>query len=202
MATTATGQPTESTGDAARPEFACKFCKRRKVKCDRLLPRCSICVKTKQGCEYPVEAAKPGPKLGTTRRKRRRSQSWERQQTNSHSGLEGATAVDRDLSADRATNADAPVGLTSASSTGGPAPHFSDVAPDNYPLTPESASLDVHTLAYIMHPSHDTASVPPTEESPLPDLDQPGKSDDGAERLNRITQACAVLGIPLQSLQG
>ncbi|KPI41407.1 uncharacterized protein AB675_9135 [Cyphellophora attinorum] len=56
-------------------KIACHNCRKRKVKCDRELPACSICSYNNQVCSYPDRVLKPGPKLGSknARSKRRRS---------------------------------------------------------------------------------------------------------------------------------
>ncbi|CAK7235340.1 hypothetical protein SCUCBS95973_009237 [Sporothrix curviconia] len=53
-------------------EIACHLCRRRKVKCDRMLPHCKVCLHTNQVCEYPLHAKKPGPKIGSLQRHKRR----------------------------------------------------------------------------------------------------------------------------------
>ncbi|KAJ5032935.1 uncharacterized protein L3040_009524 [Drepanopeziza brunnea f. sp. 'multigermtubi'] len=57
-------QPDESSSHAtgSRPETArlsCDNCRRRKVKCDRGLPACSLCAKLKHACIYSVARKKP-----------------------------------------------------------------------------------------------------------------------------------------------
>ncbi|KAK0666799.1 putative fungal-specific transcription factor [Cercophora samala] len=57
-------EPQSSLSDASAAKLACYACKRRKVKCDRQLPVCSLCQKLSGQCEYPTHAEKPGPKTG------------------------------------------------------------------------------------------------------------------------------------------
>lgn len=52
--------------------LACFSCKKRKVKCNRVVPVCSLCSKIGASCEYPTHAEKPGPKAGTPQRNKRR----------------------------------------------------------------------------------------------------------------------------------
>lgn len=61
-----------STGDGKLSLLACYSCKRRKVKCNRALPVCSLCDKVGATCEYPTHAEKPGPKAGTPQKNKRR----------------------------------------------------------------------------------------------------------------------------------
>lgn len=56
----------------SRPALACFTCKRRKIRCDRSLPSCSLCIKTLQQCKYPLTPQKPGPKIGAPQRRKRR----------------------------------------------------------------------------------------------------------------------------------
>lgn len=58
-----TSAPAPDTSATPMP-YNCQLCVRRKVKCDRIVPTCSACVKTKQECVY---RAPPKP-----RRKKRR----------------------------------------------------------------------------------------------------------------------------------
>lgn len=50
--------------------FACNACKKKKIKCNRIAPRCSNCEKSGRSCEYPLSVPKPGPKAGFASRKR------------------------------------------------------------------------------------------------------------------------------------
>ena len=52
--------------------LSCQSCRRRKVRCDKELPSCSLCVKSSQTCTYPPEPLKPGPKLGSSQRSLKR----------------------------------------------------------------------------------------------------------------------------------
>ncbi|KAK0100571.1 hypothetical protein ONS95_007029 [Cadophora gregata] len=56
-----------------RPTLSCERCKRRKIKCDRSLPKCWTCVKTSRECSYPLVSNKPGPKPGVLQRRRART---------------------------------------------------------------------------------------------------------------------------------
>ncbi|KAK4161038.1 putative fungal-specific transcription factor [Cladorrhinum sp. PSN259] len=65
--------PAQAPGTSSSGEIlACYVCKRRKVKCDRQLPVCSLCRKLNIPCEYPAYAGRPGPKPGSQGTKRRR----------------------------------------------------------------------------------------------------------------------------------
>ncbi|KAH6972756.1 fungal-specific transcription factor domain-containing protein [Ilyonectria sp. MPI-CAGE-AT-0026] len=68
------GELDSQTGRAssARSSLACESCKRRKAKCDRRLPSCVLCQKTSENCVYPTQRLKPGPKIGSSRRKHQR----------------------------------------------------------------------------------------------------------------------------------
>jgi hypothetical protein len=72
---------------------------------------------------------------------------------------------------------------------------------DSYPLTPATTPLDVRTLAYIMHPSHDTAAISPLPKDFDGQTDGTAKSDVGSGTGNVIAQACTLLGISRHSLQ-
>ncbi|KAH7357287.1 hypothetical protein BKA65DRAFT_224582 [Rhexocercosporidium sp. MPI-PUGE-AT-0058] len=59
----------------SRPTLACERCKRRKIKCDRSLPKCQTCLKTSRDCSYPLISNKPGPKPGAHQHKKARHDS-------------------------------------------------------------------------------------------------------------------------------
>lgn len=46
--------------------LACYMCRKRKIKCGRELPHCTICKETSQECSYPAKPLRPGPKIGST----------------------------------------------------------------------------------------------------------------------------------------
>lgn len=73
--------------------------------------------------------------------------------------------------------------------------------PDNYPLTPVTTPLDVRTLAYIMHPSHDVATLNVPDQGSFEDMDLIGKAYADLPNSNTIARACAVMGISMQTLQ-
>lgn len=47
-----------STGQGSEP-LACVTCRSRKLKCDRVRPACSRCLKVKGECVYPESRRKP-----------------------------------------------------------------------------------------------------------------------------------------------
>ncbi|OAL38638.1 hypothetical protein AYO20_01844 [Fonsecaea nubica] len=172
-----------------------------RVRCsDRILPRCSICLKTQQECDYPSEAARPGPKLGTTRRKRPRSSSREKQRDKpTITEVSGSTAPVE--SADGRTELEASTTLVSSASVanGSPTPtsaSFKSGPVGDYPLTPVATPLDVRTLAFIMHPSHETSITLSNME-----FVSSSKSSTTLDNIDRLAQACALLKVPANALQ-
>ncbi|OQV03081.1 Fungal specific transcription factor domain-containing protein isoform 2 [Cladophialophora immunda] len=186
-----------------RSPFACRFCKKRKVKwySGRPHPDRQIQLMTQQECDYPSEAARPGPKLGTTRRKRPRSSSREKHRdmsTSTDSALASGAAVE---SADSRTEVEATTSLVSSGSAanGSPTPtsaSFNSGPIGGYLLTPVTTPLDVRTLAFIMHPSHETAVT-------LSNMEFVSISKSGATlgNVDRLAQACALLKVPANALQ-
>lgn len=73
----------------------------------------------------------------------------------------------------------------------------SGIAVDSYPLSPATTPLDIRTLAYLVHPSHDIASIHDTS-SPS-DIEIGGETITGTQT-HTITHACSVLGISGQAL--
>lgn len=59
-ATTGNGPAAQSGGAADEFEqLACIACRSRKLKCDRIKPACTRCLKLKAGCTYPESRRKP-----------------------------------------------------------------------------------------------------------------------------------------------
>ena len=69
--TTTEISPHDETRSAKRRRiaFSCFECRRRKLKCDRLFPSCSRCLKggSSEGCSYDSEAVESGQKSYVTR---------------------------------------------------------------------------------------------------------------------------------------
>lgn len=61
-------QPTTTasttSGEAKAPEktISCVSCRRRKLKCDRIKPRCGTCARLRHECEYPERRRNLGQK--------------------------------------------------------------------------------------------------------------------------------------------
>jgi hypothetical protein len=120
-------------------KIACHNCRKRKVKCDRELPVCSICSYNNQVCSYPDRVLKPGPKLGSknARSKRRRS------------------SIDEDtLHGER--NSHQP-----GSGTG------PECSPMPGSPTTMNDNREMQSLSFIIHPSHElTSPGGPKHDSP------------------------------------
>ncbi|KAJ9502005.1 hypothetical protein H2202_002069 [Exophiala xenobiotica] len=62
----------EEEGTQLRSAIACHVCRKRKVKCGREMPQCSLCQQSLQVCEYARKPLRPGPKIGSTQNPRKR----------------------------------------------------------------------------------------------------------------------------------
>jgi hypothetical protein len=69
---------------------------------------------------------------------------------------------------------------------------------ENYPPTPVATPLDVHTLAYIVHPSHEIASITTPAEESL-DMSMTDRTSAGIPHL--VTHACSLLSISVEAMQ-
>jgi hypothetical protein len=69
---------------------------------------------------------------------------------------------------------------------------------ENYPPTPVTTPLDVHTLAYIVHPSHEIASIITPEEESL-DMSMTDRTSTSMPYI--VTNACALLSITVDEMQ-
>ncbi|ETN40265.1 uncharacterized protein HMPREF1541_04541 [Cyphellophora europaea CBS 101466] len=124
-------------GADALSKIACHSCRRRKVKCDRKLPHCSICTQNGQQCSYPERMLKPGPKLGSknARHKRRRLSGSHDDDTELEYAVEQTEHSDPDpTEAPRRT-----VSISSSSTT-------------------LRNPKDIQSLSFIIHPSHESTS--------------------------------------------
>lgn len=64
-----TGSPLD---EASLAPLSCFICRKRKVKCSRQLPACSLCTRLSLDCAYPTESQKPGPKKGANQERKKR----------------------------------------------------------------------------------------------------------------------------------
>lgn len=150
--------------------ISCRDCRKRKIKCDRSLPSCSVCLKNAQECIYPVGPLKPGPKIGSSRRRAARrpsttqchcSQSETSPSENQPSPGDSHQHDNRGPSSQRR-----PSGLGGLPSPGTDNPMQSSVEPDNLAKAPvpsttsASSSVRVSSLFWILHPSHEPGLDP------------------------------------------
>ncbi|UKZ75124.1 hypothetical protein TrVFT333_002796 [Trichoderma virens FT-333] len=170
-----------------QPETACHLCRRRKVKCDRAYPACNECVQRDQVCSYPAGALKPGPKLGTMqRRKRQRKEirsrhdgedqpEWDARAVRSSlaaASNEETEHLDDDRLGSNASgsprtncSSDRPRSFSRSREWASLPPIKTGSARDDAAhnndggTTKESvASLNIHDLSFILHPSHEGPS--------------------------------------------
>ncbi|TGO51915.1 hypothetical protein BELL_1697g00010 [Botrytis elliptica] len=131
----ATSLHTNSEGEMLA-KVACKLCRKRKVKCNRELPRCQPCENLQQRCVYPQHVQKPGPKLGTSQKKRRTTNHRpEKRRKISESFPNYSESEDH-----------------------------ADCEGANYGFSPKSIlrPADMLSISFIIHPSHD--SWPPADK--------------------------------------
>lgn len=83
---TQVGSDSAAAGASATEPLACVSCRARKLKCDRIKPACSRCVKIDGACVYPESRRKPTIK-------RRNVKELEARLGTVHSPLSGTIAV-------------------------------------------------------------------------------------------------------------
>ncbi|RAQ58999.1 hypothetical protein COH20_007110 [Aspergillus flavus] len=172
-------------------DLACQSCRKRKVKCDRTLPRCMVCEQTRQTCNYPLRSMKPGPKIGSSQKKRKRlrqNETAQRRPMSSHSrpppGPENGRrdssfdAFDDQLEKEELVLA-VPADLTEATGI--------EARGSSQQRTSQLNTLD---LAFILHPSHEV-TTPSQKQSP--------SSPDG-QQTDLCRQACTELGVSQASM--
>jgi hypothetical protein len=178
MADNGSEPPTSTSApEAAQAALSCHLCRRRKIKCDRILPSCLICIKNSQTCVYPEGPLKPGPKLGASRRQSKRTRSRSRSRSKSRSSRarrcscanatcpaddkrghspvrEGPASQGNNSLLDNAsrrtpTDADPPAEQPPAEQP--PAPATLSLGPD------VSGDMNLPTLSWIIHPTPEAA---------------------------------------------
>ncbi|RTE75812.1 hypothetical protein BHE90_009742 [Fusarium euwallaceae] len=152
----------------------------RKIKCDRELPHCRICIDTEQSCSYPSGPMKPGPKIGSLQRPRRRHKDQSRAKTTprqpnreslSSQSFEDASAHKSRSYTETELNQ---TSITAKEDDPGPCRR--------------SSQLNIHDLSFILHPSHE-ASTPDEDETNTNISDAtPGNED-------KFQRACHALGL-------
>jgi hypothetical protein len=137
----------EETGELCS-SLACHVCKKRKIKCGRELPQCRLCEQSAQTCTYPHRALRPGPKLGSTqqgRKRRRESQlPQERRSSEYRAQSHQLSPDDDDSSRDSLLS-----------------PGHSAGSADS-----EKHTQRMHSLSFIIHPSHECCSPDEVHEKP------------------------------------
>ncbi|KAE8387117.1 fungal-specific transcription factor domain-containing protein [Aspergillus alliaceus] len=170
-----------SSPSSRQADISCHSCRKRKVKwwvhveeqekseiADRTYPNCLVCSQTSQTCTYPAGPLKPGPKIGSFRRRKRprhdgrfdaedddgsKAPSWlgTRHATDSHA--DAAPAPDSEVE-------EAEVVLEEHDSR--------DVSSTGEPKTPD--------LSFILHPAHEPSppesnrNLVPAPEAVLSDI--------------------------------
>ncbi|KAE9578583.1 hypothetical protein CGMCC3_g5526 [Colletotrichum fructicola] len=190
-------------------ELSCKSCKRRKAKCDRLLPHCTLCDRNSQTCVYPSTRLKPGPKTGSRNKKRRRSSNIppEEASPDSHAktGTDGL-AVESGINTTESPTS----GLQSQNDARRSWEHHSDLTipelADNDEETDVSESSHISgtrfvraiSLSSMVHPSHQ------------PNLTSPSRTSSSTDHgfffklvwsQNTLMQVCESLDLTIDSLQ-
>lgn len=162
----------EETGEL-RSNIACYVCRRRKIKCGREIPNCSICEHSSQICGYPQKAARPGPKIGSSQNGRKR----QRASSSSEKGSSKARKRDS-IEPQEETHDDNVVT--------GP-----DYASPNHSVTSATSYKqvkDMQSLSFIIHPSHECCS-PEEEQAKVLTPDPPSNEEP------MLTATCYALDI-------
>ena len=189
---------------ASRPGLACERCKRRKIRCDRALPACRICVKMTRSCTYPSVSQKPGPKPGAPQRRKLRKLNVTSTSSLSHPDF---TETSNSGAGD--------TGNISATGSGqnrlGSITHYQDGSAEKEDHQQNSHSTARHleppispvtgqerspprglTLSQLLHPSHE----PMLQDSAKMNDEDMG---DGRDLSRKIGNACKSLGITMQT---
>ncbi|POR38189.1 Uncharacterized protein TPAR_01620 [Tolypocladium paradoxum] len=170
-----------SCGQKANPFFVDI---RRKVRCDREFPQCLVCEQTDQVCEYPSKLKKPGPKIGTSQRPKRRRRG--RQRTELQRSRSPCSPYASQDNSERSC-----VYLRTEDR-----PSPTDPGTDEYTARRRNSELNINDLSFILHPCHE-ASTPEKEAKDR----SPGK--ENREQVDRplLQQASEALGMSQDMVQ-
>lgn len=203
--------------------LSCQSCRRRKVRCDKELPSCSLCMKSSQTCTYPPGPLKPGPKLGSSQRSLKRPRRSKEDESDQANDDNGTVAIQQESNAlqHRRTSSNAwdPELLAGASTQWQPQPELrsertgdsshaitstseqSHQSPGSTcsTITSESSrSLNLPALSSIIHPSHESAPQTMLGEEDSKEVKTPVYGDEvcskSAKRM-MLTQICDALQI-------
>ncbi|KAL5591184.1 hypothetical protein FOVSG1_010073 [Fusarium oxysporum f. sp. vasinfectum] len=214
----------DHNSQSGKSELACSLCKRRKTKCDRALPTCGPCDRAAQACVYPSKRMKPGPKLGSRLRERRRSRNYE----SGNRERRGQCKRRRDCTSDIASREYDQASHFAAESAGShsnapsalpqsrwskavledlqslpPSPTYTDQDDESTSMSDSSEIAATNfvraiSLSSLIHPTHESRHQPPSRATQaLPE----GFFINllGAQKL--INQACEAMGISVDALQ-
>ncbi|KAJ5982936.1 hypothetical protein N7481_005035 [Penicillium waksmanii] len=179
----------DSNRDSRRTsDIACHVCRRRKVRCDRQWPQCLVCVETSQDCSYPEGPLKPGPKLGSLKRSRKRPLQRFEDDATSFKSKSLRKRPDYGILDTEPAIIDAH-SQQNDSELHGSAPEADDEdipAEKDGSDRPDSRS-NIQNLSFILHPAHEATS-PDKEQFSEPKI---SRNLQGTE----IEKACAALGL-------
>ncbi|KAH7129698.1 fungal-specific transcription factor domain-containing protein [Dactylonectria estremocensis] len=157
--------------------IACHSCRRRKVKCDRQLPRCHVCIQTDQTCKYPLRSLKPGPKIGSIQRSRKRTQAHasqkEDEQQDSSAGSPQDQWLDFEASKERVAVYGGCNRARSQSSKKAPCDRGKERSQADRDCEWKHSHFNMHDLSFVLHPSHEVSTPEKEQEHPQNDeIDQ------------------------------
>lgn len=173
-------RPSDSNGAYTQLPTAllsCQSCRRRKVRCDKELPSCSLCTKSSQTCNYPSGPLKPGPKLGSSQRSLKRPRRSKEEAGDQLSDDNASRNVQHNNSTEHQRNNSWDQGLLSGTSTQWQpqsdtenngmeetnhaitSDHISNQSPGSTCSTTasrsDSTSLNIPALSSLIQPSHE-----------------------------------------------
>ncbi|TVY40018.1 hypothetical protein LOCC1_G004739 [Lachnellula occidentalis] len=194
--------------EARVSHIACHMCRRRKIRCGRELPCCEVCERTSQVCEYPAQILKPGPKIGSTQRSRKRRRTHRGNDNgpaispNANLNVEPSTIFEGEVAStvaarkskrrpaaieDDGNNAQA--GVSTTGSSQGRQTLSNREVDSQESVNERRSSINIQDLSFILHPAHE-ASTPEKNTSPRSAGD--GLDNGRALMLSRASHALSV----------
>ncbi|KAH8901191.1 hypothetical protein GQ53DRAFT_850651 [Thozetella sp. PMI_491] len=175
----------ESQDETRRSQIACYSCRRSQLLSNREFPRCQVCEQTDQPCNYPLRAMKPGPKIGSLQRmKRRAGERCEAEKQDSQtSSSPGASHPNRSQSC----------GYEGGEEAGSP---VSAATEQQWAVPRRDSRPNINDLSFILHPCHEAST--PEKETKDPAT---GKDTRDKACTSSIRQACHTLGVTEDTME-
>ncbi|TVY86748.1 hypothetical protein LAWI1_G007124 [Lachnellula willkommii] len=201
--------------------IACHMCRRNGLvlttcRSGRELPCCEVCERTSQACEYPAQVLKPGPKIGSTQRSRKRRRTHRGNDDgpaispNANLNVEPNTIFEGEVASTVAARKSkrrpaakeddgnkAQAGVPTTGSSQGQRQTLSNREVESHESANERrSSINIQDLSFILHPAHEASTPEEKNTSPRSAGDRLNN-----ERALMLTRASYALSVKPETLE-